>query len=224
MAQPLLETVEAQTGPRPTASIIWMHGLGADGHDFEPAVPDLADAVDQPLRFVFPHAPVRAVSINAGMRMRAWYDIMGLDSHSAQDESGIRASAESIAALIRRENERGIATGRVVLAGFSQGGALSLYLGSRYPEKLAGIIGLSCYLPVAANFASGRLAANQNTPIFLAHGSLDAVIEERRGLETRSLLEAAGYAVEWHSYPMAHSVCIEELGAISAYLRRVLSA
>jgi phospholipase/carboxylesterase len=224
MAQSLLETVETQTGPSPTASIIWMHGLGADGHDFEPAVPHVADAVDRPLRFIFPHAPVRAVSINAGMRMRAWYDIAGPDLHSAQDESGIRASAQSIGALIRRENERGIATGRIVLAGFSQGGALSLYLGSRYPEKLAGIIGLSCYLPVAANFDAERLATNQNTPIFLAHGSEDAVIEERRGLETRSLLEAAGYAVEWHSYPMPHSVCIEELADISAFLRRVLAA
>jgi phospholipase/carboxylesterase len=223
MAQLLLETVETETGPNPAASIIWMHGLGADGHDFEPAVPHLAEAVDRPLRFIFPHAPLRAVSINAGMRMRAWYDISGLDRRSAEDVSGIRASAQSIAALIRRENERGVAAQHIVLAGFSQGGAMALYLGTRYPEKLAAIIGLSCYFPVAASFAAERLAANQSTPIFLAHGSLDAVIEERNGLESRSFLEAAGYRVEWQSYPMAHAVCVEELAAISVFLQRALS-
>ena len=223
MAQLRLEAVETETGANPTASVIWMHGLGADGHDFEPAVPQLADGLDRPVRFIFPHAPLRAVSINAGMRMRAWYDITGLDRHSAEDVSGIRASARSIGALIRRENERGIATASIVLAGFSQGGAMALYLGTRYPEKLAGIIGLSCYFPVAASFGAERLAANQSTPIFLAHGSQDSVIDERSGLESRALLEAAGYSVEWHSYPMAHGVCVEELAAISAFLQRVLS-
>ena len=224
MTQVRLEAVETETGANPTASIIWMHGLGADGHDFEPAVPHLADGLDRPVRFIFPHAPLRAVSLNAGMRMRAWYDITGLDRHSAEDVSGIRASARSIGALIRRENERGIATASIVLAGFSQGGAMALYLGTRYPEKLAGIAGLSCYFPVAASFAAERLAANQSTPIFLAHGSLDPVIDERSGLESRALLEAAGYSVEWHSYPVAHAVCLEELAAICAFLQRVLSA
>jgi len=217
-----METVEVETAARPSAAVIWMHGLGADGHDFEPAVPHLADSLTSAVRFVFPHAPVRPISINAGMRMRAWYDIKGLDLHSAQDDSGIRASADAIGGLIRRENERGIQSSRVVLAGFSQGGAMSLHTGTRYPEKLAGIIGLSCYLPLATRLAAERLAANQSTPIFLAHGSVDPMIEERRGLETRAMLEAAGYAVEWHSYPIGHSVCVEELAAIAAYLGRVL--
>jgi phospholipase/carboxylesterase len=224
MTQALLETVEVETAPNPTAAIIWMHGLGADGHDFEPAVPHLGDQVRQPLRFIFPHAPTRPVTINAGMRMRAWYDILGFDRQSGQDESGIRASAAAVSALIARENERGIAARRIVLAGFSQGGAMSLYIGTRYPQKIAGIVALSCYLPLATNFGAERLAANQSTPIFLAHGSLDAVIEERRGLEGRAALEAAGYPVEWHSYRMAHAVCVEEMAAISAFLQRVLSA
>jgi phospholipase/carboxylesterase len=220
--QGLLESVEVETAAKPTAAVIWLHGLGADGHDFEPVVPYLADSLTSAVRFVLPHAPLRAVSFNAGMRMRAWYDIIGLDHHSAQDDEGIRASADAIGALIRRENERGISTDRIVLAGFSQGGAIALHAGARYPEKLAGIIGLSCYLPLAAGFAAERLAVNQSTPIFLAHGSLDTLIEERRGIETRVRLEAAGYSVEWHSYPMAHEVCTEELTAIAAYLARVL--
>ena len=224
MTQPLLETVEIATGPQPTASIIWMHGLGADGHDFEPVVPHLAGAVKHSMRFIFPHAPMRPVTLNAGMRMRAWYDILGLDLQSAQDEAGIRSSSEAIDALIKRENARGIQTGRIVLAGFSQGGAMSLYIGARYPQKLAGIVALSCYLPLASKFATERLAANQAVPIFLAHGSMDAMIDERRGVESRTLLEAAGFSVEWHSYPMGHAVCGEEVAAISAFLQRVLSA
>ncbi|HWW19737.1 MAG TPA: alpha/beta fold hydrolase [Steroidobacteraceae bacterium] len=223
MAQALLETVEVETGRNPTASVIWMHGLGADGHDFEPAVPHLADSIGQPVRFVLPHAPMRPVTINAGMRMRAWYDVLGFDRQSGQDETGIRASAAAVGALIQRENERGIVNGRIVLAGFSQGGAMSLYIGARYPAKIAGIVALSCYLPLASNFAAERLAANQSIPIFMAHGSLDAVIEEQRGLEARAGLETAGFEVEWHSYRMAHAVCVEELADISAFLERVLS-
>jgi phospholipase/carboxylesterase len=223
MAQALLETVEVETGRNPTASIIWMHGLGADGHDFEPAVPHLADQIGQSVRFLFPHAPVRPVTINAGMRMRAWYDILGFDRHTGQDESGIRDSAAAIGALIQRENERGIPAARTVLAGFSQGGAMSLYVGPRYPQKIAGIVALSCYLPLVTQFSAERLAINQSTPILMAHGSFDPVIEERRGLDSRAALEAAGYTVEWHSYRMAHSVCVEELGAISAFLKRVLA-
>lgn len=217
-----IETIEVETAAKPTAAVIWMHGLGADGHDFEPVVPQLAQSQRSAIRFVFPHAPMRSVTLNAGMRMRAWYDIKGLDGNSKEDDSGIRASAEAIGALIRRENGRGIATNRVVLAGFSQGGAMSLHTGTRYPEKLAGIIALSCYLPLSSSFAAERLATNQSTPIFLAHGSLDPVIAQSTGEEARAILEAAGYAVEWHSYRMAHSVCIEELEAIAAYLQRVL--
>jgi phospholipase/carboxylesterase len=218
----LLPAVELETGPEPRAAVIWLHGLGADGHDFEPAVPALVAPGLPALRFVFPHAPVRAVSLNAGARMRAWYDIRGLDRHSAQDENGVRASDAAIRALIRRENERGIPTRRIVLAGFSQGGAMALYTGTRLGEPLAGIIGLSCYLLLAASFDAERQAANQATPIFLAHGSFDAVVDARWGEETRALLVAAGYAVEWHSYPMPHSVSPEELAAIAAFLQRVL--
>jgi phospholipase/carboxylesterase len=219
---PVLPTVEVATGVKPVASVIWMHGLGADGHDFEPAVPALAAAGGRALRFVFPHAPVRAVTLNGGARMRAWYDILGFDRHVAQDQPGVRASDSAIQALIRRENERGIATERIVLAGFSQGGAMALFTGTRLPQRLAGIIGLSCYLLLAESFGAERQPANQATPIFLAHGSFDAVVDPRLGDETRALLEAAAYPVEWHSYPMAHSVCAEEIAAIAAFLQRVL--
>ena len=222
MTTPPLATVEVQTGPRPTGSVIWLHGLGADGHDFEPAVPALVRPGVRALRFVFPNAPVRPVTLNAGARMRAWYDIRGFERHSEQDEIGVRESDSAIRALIRRENERGIATERIVLAGFSQGGAMALFTGTRLAERLAGIIGLSCYLLLAASFAVERQAANQNTPIFLAHGAFDAVVEPHLGEETRALLEAAAYPVEWHSYPMAHTVSAEEIAAIAAFLQRVL--
>jgi phospholipase/carboxylesterase len=222
MTSPLLATVEVETGPEPYGCVIWLHGLGADGHDFEPAVPALMAPGGRALRFVFPHAPVRAVTLNGGARMRAWYDIRGFDRNAAQDESGVRASDAAIRALIRRENERGIATERIVLAGFSQGGAMALFTGTRLAEPLAGIVGLSCYLLLAASFGVERHMANQATPIFLAHGSADAVVDPRLGDETRSLLEAAAYPVEWHSYPMPHTVSPEEIAAIAAFLQRVL--
>jgi phospholipase/carboxylesterase len=217
-----LACVEVETGPKPYGSVIWLHGLGADGHDFEPAVPALAPAGARALRFVFPHAPVRAVTLNGGARMRAWYDIRGFERYAAQDESGVRDSDGAIRALIRRENERGIATERIVLAGFSQGGAMALFTGTRLAQQLAGIIGLSCYLLLASSFAAERHAANQTTPIFLAHGSYDAVVDPRLGDETRALLQAHAYPVEWHSYPMPHAVCAEEIAAIAAFLHRVL--
>jgi phospholipase/carboxylesterase len=219
---PALATVEVTTGAAPVGSVIWLHGLGADGHDFEPAVPALAPSGGAALRFVFPHAPVRAVTLNGGARMRAWYDILGFDRHIAQDAAGVRASDSDIRALIRRENERGIATERIVLAGFSQGGAMALFTGTRLAQRLAGIVGLSCYLLLAESFAAERQAANQSTPIFLAHGSFDAVVDPRLGDETRALLGAAAYPVEWHSYPMPHAVCAEEIAAIAAFLQRVL--
>ncbi|HEY4880956.1 MAG TPA: dienelactone hydrolase family protein [Steroidobacteraceae bacterium] len=215
-------TVEVETGPDPAASVIWLHGLGADGHDFEPAVAALTPAGAPALRFVLPHAPVRPVTLNAGARMRAWYDIRGFERRAAQDEIGVRESDAAIRALIRRENARGIATGRIVLAGFSQGGAMALFSGTRLGERLAGIIGLSCYLLLEDSFAAEHHSANQATPIFLAHGSFDAVVDVRLGEETRALLAAAGYPVEWHRYPMAHAVCAEELAAIAAFLQRVL--
>ena len=222
MKHSALATVEVETGPQPSACVIWLHGLGADGHDFEPAVPALVRRGARALRFVFPHAPVRPVTLNGGARMRAWYDIRGLQSGVAQDESGVRDSDAAIRALIRRENERGIVTERIVLAGFSQGGAMAVFSGTRLEERLAGIIGLSCYLLLPSSFALERQLANQGTPIFLAHGTLDAVVDARLGEETRSLLEGAAYAVEWHSYPMPHAVCAEEIAAIAAFLQRVL--
>lgn len=218
----LLETVEVVTRRNPEASVIWLHGLGADGHDFEPIVPELARGQERALRFVFPHAPVRPVTINGGYRMRAWYDITGFDRQAIQDEVGIRGADAALRALIRRENERGIPADRIVLAGFSQGGATALFTALRYPEKLAGIIGLSCYALLASTLADERRPANQSTPIFMAHGSSDPVVDPRLGEECRRLLESHGYAVEWHSYPMPHSVCAEEVAAISAWLSRTL--
>ena len=217
-----LETVTVETGPNPTLSIIWMHGLGADGHDFEPLVPELLDKGMPVIRFVFPHAPVRPVTINNGYEMRAWYDIIGIDRRSAEDFEGINASAQSIAALIQRENERGIPTQRIALAGFSQGGAMALFTGTRYAEKLAGIMALSCYMLAATRFDAERVPENQATPILLAHGTQDPVVPYQLGLDTRQLLETSGYAVEWHTYPMPHSVNAEEVADIAAWLKRVL--
>lgn len=217
-----VETIEVETGKQPTGSVIWMHGLGADGHDFEPIVPELVRPNERALRFVFPNAPVRPVTINAGYAMRAWYDIIGIDRHSQQDEAGIRASDAIVRGLIRRENERGIPTNRIVLAGFSQGGAMSLMTGTRYPEKLAGIMALSCYMLLAPKLEAERSSANGATPIFMAHGTQDPVVPYALGEESRQLLEKLGYPVEWHSYPMPHSVCVEEVADIAAWLRRVL--
>jgi phospholipase/carboxylesterase len=202
--------------------VIWLHGLGADGHDFEPIVPELVRPGERALRFVFPHAPVRPVTLNGGYPMRAWYDIMALEGGAAQDEAGIRASQQTIATLIARENERGIATEHIVLAGFSQGGALALYAGTRYPQRLAGIMGLSCYLLQGARLEAERTAANLSTPVFMAHGSQDPVVAPVLGEEARRQLLAAGYAVEWHSYSMPHSVSPQEVADIGAWVRRVL--
>jgi phospholipase/carboxylesterase len=180
----MLETVEIVTASNPTGTVLWMHGLGADGHDFEPVVPELVERGERGLRFVFPHAPVRPVTWNAGYRMRAWYDILSLERGAAQDEAGTRESAAAIAELIAREGERGIAPERIAVAGFSQGGALALYFGTRFTQRLAGIAGLSCYLPLADRLDAERAAANQATPIFLAHGSY-ARAARRGGLRRR---------------------------------------
>jgi phospholipase/carboxylesterase len=217
----LLDGVEIETGPQPHASVIWMHGLGADGHDFEAVVPELVRPHERALRFVLPHAPIRPVTINGGMAMRAWYDIASFQRHIAQDEKGIRASTEAISALVKRENERGVPAERIVLAGFSQGGSMAVFAGTRYPERLAGIIGLSCYMLLDATFASERTAQNQSTPIFLAHGTRDPVVDVSLGEETRVMLQETGYAVTWQRYPIPHSVSPEELSHIAAWLRRV---
>ena len=217
----LLETIEIETGERPDAAVIWLHGLGADGHDFEPVVPELRLPQRLSLRFVFPHAPVRPVTLNQGMRMRAWYDILQLGG-GGEDDPGIRASQKSVEDLIAREGSRGIAPGRIVLAGFSQGGAIALQTALRSSERLAGTLALSTYLPLAATLAAERSAANRDLPIFMAHGSQDPMIPVDRARASRDALAALGYAVEWREYPMPHSICLEEISDISAWLTRVL--
>jgi phospholipase/carboxylesterase len=216
------EAVEVETGANPTAAVIWLHGLGADGHDFEPIVPEIVRPGERALRFVFPHAPIRPVTLNNGFSMRAWYDIVSLERRGPEDEAGIRASQATVETLIRRENARGIPSERIVLAGFSQGGSLALFAGLRYREKLAGIMGLSCYLPLAGRLVAERDAVNQSTPVFLAHGLQDPIVAPTLGEHARMSLEAAGYPVEWHSYAMPHSVCPQEVADIALWLRRVL--
>jgi phospholipase/carboxylesterase len=214
----LLPAVEIETADHPTHSVIWLHGLGADGHDFAPIVPDLVSPQWPALRFVFPHAPVRPVTINGGMPMRAWYDIFGFDLLSKQDEAGTRQSIAQVDALIAREQERGVPSERILLAGFSQGGAIALAGGLRHPQKLAGIIALSTYLPIAATLAEERSAANANVPIFWGHGTLDPVVILQRGIDSRAALEALGYKVDWHTYPMPHSVCPEEIADLRQWM------
>jgi phospholipase/carboxylesterase len=218
--QRVLQYIERETSANPTHSVIWLHGLGADGHDFEPMVPALG--VTTPTRFVFPHAPVRPVTINGGMAMRAWYDILTPALVRHEDETGILESEQMIADLIKRENERGVATSNIVLAGFSQGCAMTLHTGLRYPQKLAGMIGLSGYLPLADRAAPHWGAENQSTPIFLAHGTHDPVVAFERGQSTERLLASHGYSVHWHTYPMPHSVCPEEVHDIAQFLKTVL--
>ena len=218
-----LAPIEIETGPNPTASVILMHGLGADGNDFVPICSELDLGAVGPVRFVFPNAPVMPVTVNNGYPMPAWYDIFQADLVRREDEAGLRRSRESIEALIAQEKARGIAAGRIVIAGFSQGCAMALMTGLRHGERLAGIVGLSGYLPLAATLAAERSAANQDTPVFLAHGTQDNVVVLPRATDTRSALEALGYAVEWHDYPMAHSVCMEEIVDLNAFLLRVLA-
>jgi phospholipase/carboxylesterase len=219
----MLETIEVETAPKPDAAVIWLHGLGADGHDFEPIVPQLVQRGERAWRFVFPNAPVRPVTINGGMRMRAWYDINGLDRNSAEDTVGIQAAAVQIRALIGREGERGIPTARIVLAGFSQGGVISLYTVTRLRDKLAGVMALSCYLPGVTSFGAERQPANDSTPIFMAHGTADPMLPMALGLKSRDFLSAQGYAVEWREYPMAHAVCPAEIADIRQFLARALA-
>ncbi|EIL97934.1 carboxylesterase [Rhodanobacter thiooxydans] len=218
-----LPTVEHETGASPRYSILWLHGLGADGNDFAPIVPELVDPAWPALRFVFPHAPVRPVTINNGMSMRAWYDIIGFDAHAQQDEAGIRASIAAIEALIEREHECGVPSRRIFLAGFSQGGAIALAAGLRHTEKLAGIVALSTYLPIASTLAAERSAANLATPIFWGHGTADPVVALPRGSASRDALRALGYAVDWHTYPMAHAVCAEEIDNLRHWLGQRLA-
>ncbi|SBT03371.1 Carboxylesterase [Candidatus Accumulibacter aalborgensis] len=220
----LLPVVERQSGDSPQYAIIWLHGLGADGHDFEPIVDEFDFDRLPAIRFVFPHAPMRAVTINAGYVMRAWYDIVSPDFAPGREESeGVRQSAQQIEALIARENARGIPDERVVLAGFSQGGVIALHTGLRHRRRLAGILALSCYLPLTDTLAAEAQAANRDVPIFMAHGRGDPVIPYDFGRRSAKLLEERGYPVQWHGYAAEHTVCMAELRDIETWLQQVLA-
>lgn len=218
----MLETVVIEPRQDHKASVIWLHGLGADGNDFVPIVPELKldDALG--VRFIFPHAPVRPVTLNNGMAMRAWYDIIGLDRNGPEDAEGIEASRSEVQALVKAEQDSGIAANRIVLAGFSQGGAIALHTGLRHAQTLAGIMGLSTYLPLRNSLAEQASTANKDTPIFMAHGSMDPMLPQQLGELSRDALQAQGYAVAWHSYPMQHQVCLEEIRDIGAWLTQQL--
>jgi phospholipase/carboxylesterase len=218
----MLQTIEVETAPKPDAAVIWLHGLGADGHDFEPIVPELVQRGEKRWRFVFPNAPIRPVTLNGGMPMRAWYDILGLDRKMTEDAAGFKDTDAAIRELIAAEMARGIPSTRIVLAGFSQGGAVSLYTMPRFDHTLAGVMALSCYLPREATFAAERMSANDATPIFMAHGQADPMIPIMLGMKSRDFLAQRGYKVEWHDYPMAHSVCPQEIADIRKFLFRVL--
>ncbi|HEY0488400.1 MAG TPA: alpha/beta hydrolase [Telluria sp.] len=219
----LLENIEIETAPNPQVAVIWMHGLGADGNDFVPLVKEL-DLTGLPgIRFIFPHAKQMPVTINNGYVMRAWYDIVGTDIARREDEAGLRSSQAEVEALIAREKSRGIPAERIILAGFSQGCAMTLQTGLRHDEKLAGLLCLSGYVPLADKISNERTEASLKTPVFLVHGTHDGVIPVARAHQSRDLLKALGYQVEWHEYPMQHSLCLEEVNDISAWLKKVLA-
>jgi phospholipase/carboxylesterase len=218
-----LDGVERETGPRPAAAVIWLHGLGADGHDFVPVAEALGLPAAPAIRFVFPHAPIRAVTINAGLLMRAWYDVQDEGGVRREDARGVRESQAHVEGLIRREGRRGIPPERIVLAGFSQGGAVALQTGLRYPDRLAGILALSTFLPLADTLGAEVHPANRDVPVFLAHGTADALIPLSRGRDARDRLLALGYRVDWRQYRMPHAVSDAEIADIAAWLRGVLA-
>jgi len=218
-----LQTIELDPGVEPRATVLILHGLGADGTDFLPVADELKLGAVGPVRFVFPRAPVRRVSINGGAPMRAWYDIRDADLARREDEAGLRESMALVQRLVEREVARGVPARRIVLAGFSQGCAITLGAGLRHPERLAGLAGLSGYLPLADTTAAERHAANHDTPVFLAHGRTDGVVPLARGAAGRDLLQGLGQPVEWHDYPMEHSVCMEEVQALNRWLLKVLA-
>lgn len=217
-----LTTIELTTGPNPTHAIIWMHGLGADGNDFVPIIDELDLPETSPVRFIFPHAPKQPVTINGGFIMPAWYDIRSADLDHTEDEAGLKRSQQLITQLIEKENSRGIPFENIVLAGFSQGGVISLFVGLRYAEKLGGVMVLSGYLPLARQLESDACPANHTTPIFMGHGSEDMIVPIPLASKSRQQLITQGYSVEWHEYSMAHSVCSDEIKDISKWLRSVL--
>lgn len=221
MSDDLLDRVEVGPAEGAAACVIWLHGLGADGHDFEPIVPELG-LPSETVRFVFPHAPVQPVTLNGGMRMRAWYDLVSLGNNAPEDRDGIAANAAHVEALIAHEKARGIAANRLVMAGFSQGGALALHVGLRHAERLAGIMALSSYLPLADHLADEASSANADAPIFMAHGTGDPVLPYELGSTSRDRLERHGYDVDWNEYPMQHEVSVEEVRAVGDWLTRVL--
>lgn len=218
----LLPRIELESAPNPRAAVIWLHGLGADGNDFAGLVPELDLAGCPAIRFIFPHAPSIPVTLNAGYVMPAWYDILGVNLVNRQDAAGIQKSERDIVALIDHEVARGIAYEHIVLAGFSQGCAMALHTGLRLPHRLAGVMALSGYLPLADRYPSERLPANAHTPIFMAHGTQDPVVVLARGEESRDALAALGHPVQWHTYPMQHAVHPREIADISAFLKQVL--
>lgn len=219
MSQKLLSCVEVNPKKDPTATVIWMHGLGADGYDFESIVPALQLPEDLPIRFVFPHAPVRPVTINLGMEMRAWFDIIAIDINAEQDAKGMQQSEKLIQELIKRENDRGIPSDRIILAGFSQGGAMALHIGLRYFEKLAGIIALSTFLPLADLLIREASSVNRRIPIFMAHGTVDPIVPFQFAKYSCEHLKELGYPVDWHTYPMQHLTCAAEVEDISKWIK-----
>ncbi len=220
----MLDCVELATTPTPDCAVIWLHGLGADGYDFVPVVKELEALQAPAARYVFPHAPKRAVTLNGGYVMPAWYDIVDTDLVRREDDAGVRQSQAQVEALIEREVERGIARQRIVLAGFSQGGAIALHTGLRQTQPLAAVVALSTYLPLAPSFETERATASQAVPIFMAHGQSDPVVPMTRGAASREQLTRLGYCVHWHTYAMQHSVCAQELQDLAAFLGQVLLA
>lgn len=218
----LLDCIEIETAPNPAHSVIWMHGLGADGNDFVPIVDEL-ELPALPIRFVFPHAPMQAVTVNNGYVMRAWYDVLSSDFAQRTDVAGVRASQALIEALIAREKGHGIVASNIVLAGFSQGGAMALHTGLCHPERLAGVMVLSSYVPIPDALSTEAHMSNHDVPIFMAHGRSDPIIPLSAAVQSRDLLVSSNYPVEWHDYSMPHSVCAEELDHIGAWLRKILT-
>jgi phospholipase/carboxylesterase len=217
------QTIDLSPADPPRCTVIVLHGLGADGTDFLPVADEIDLGAAGPVRWVFPRAPIRPVTINNGMRMRAWYDILGTDLARREDEAGLRESFASVHALLEREVAAGMAAERIVLAGFSQGSAITLGAGLRFGRRLAGLVGMSGYLPLADMLEAERSAANAATPIFLAHGSQDAIVAVARGRASRDRLLALGHPVQWQEYPMEHSVCMEEIQALQQWLRERLA-
>ncbi len=215
----LPETVEIESGANPVGSVIWLHGLGADGHDFEPIVPELRLPAELPLRFVFPHAPVRPVTINGGVAMRAWYDIVSLDATGRADAEGVRESTALLETLVERERERGVDAARIVVAGFSQGGAIAINAALRAEERLAGLMALSTYIALPGELVDSK--ASREMPVFMAHGSFDPMLPVGWGRTSADKLMEAGFNVEWHDYPMAHAVCPQEIEDIRTWLLQV---